>query len=100
MTKLEKKVAIGGAIVGLILFIVIGFLPSAYTGGFIGVKLAHFLFGSLLEGGIVPRILVVLLMVLSVILSGAIFILGCTVIGWIIGFIIERKKLKEKSSIT
>jgi len=100
MTKLEKKGLMGGAFIGLILFIIIGFLPSAYTGGIIGLKLAELLFGDIIREAVGPRILVAVLIIFSVILCGAIFIIGCAAVGWILGSFLERKKVKEKSSIT
>ncbi|MFN4131860.1 MAG: hypothetical protein ACK4GE_02145 [Caldimicrobium sp.] len=100
MTKFEKKVVIGGAFIGLILFVILGFLPSAYTGGLVGLKLAKLLFGDILQESVGPRILIGLLMVTCVILSGAIFIIGCATISWILAVLVGRKKVKEKGSTT
>jgi Mg/Co/Ni transporter MgtE len=100
MTRRLKKSVLAGAFVGLILFVVAGFLPSAYTGGLFGLKLAELLFGTPLEPSAGPRVLVAFWMVLSVILSGAIFVVGCAIIGWILGFLIEKKRVREKSSLS
>ncbi len=93
-----KKGAMIGALFGLILFVIIGFLPSAYTGGLIGLKLIKFLLGAMVDFSTMSRILVALLMILSVIISGAIFIVGCAMIGWIITFLLAKRRLKENIS--
>ncbi|MFN3407061.1 MAG: hypothetical protein ACK40E_04955 [Caldimicrobium sp.] len=101
MTNIEKKGIIIGALVGLVLFIVIGFLPSAYTGGLIGLKLIYLIFGAdIIHSGIGSRIVLAFLMIISVVLSGSIFIIGCGTIGWIVGILLKRKKLREKRSVT
>jgi len=96
MTKKGKKGAFLGAFLGLVIFVIIGFLPSAYTGGLIGLKLAELIFGIPIAPSTGPRLLVGILMILNVILSGAIFIIGGAVTGWIIGTLLEKKKIKEK----
>ncbi|BAU23689.1 hypothetical protein THC_1321 [Caldimicrobium thiodismutans] len=98
-TRLKKSV-LAGAFVGLILFVIAGFLPSAYTGGLFGLKLSELLFGTPIEPSTGPRILVAFWMVLSVIISGAIFVVGCAIIGWILGFLLEKKKIKEKNLLS
>jgi hypothetical protein len=52
-----------------------GFLPGAYIGGLVGLKLAEFLWDHIIEPMTGPRILVALFDVLP--------------IGWIIGYILS-----------
>ncbi len=87
-----KKGALIGAFVGLVIFVILGFLPSAYTGGFIGLKLTEMLFGTPLAPSTGPRILVGLLMILNVIISGAFFIIAGAIAGWLINTLLEKKK--------
>lgn len=94
-TNKAKKGLYLGAFVGLIVFTIIGFLPSAYTGGLFGLKLAELFFGNLVKFSIAPRFLVGFFMILGVIISGAIFIIGCAIIGWLISNILEQSKAKE-----
>jgi len=96
MTKRGKKGALLGAFVGLVIFVIMGFLPTAYTGGLIGLKLAELIFGPPIEPSTGPRLLVGILMVLNVIVSGAIFVIGGAAAGWIIGTLVEKRKVKEK----
>ncbi|MGB9761321.1 MAG: hypothetical protein ACP5KO_02195 [Caldimicrobium sp.] len=98
MTRKIKKGAFIGAFVGLVIFVILGFLPSAYTGGLIGFKLAEMLFGSPLAPSTGPRILVGILMILNVIISGAFFIVAGAIAGWMISTLLEKKKIKEKVS--
>lgn len=94
-TNKARKGLYLGAFLGLVIFTIIGFLPSAYTGGLFGLKLAELFFGSLIKPSVAPRFLVGFFMILGVIVSGAIFIIGCAVIGWLIGNLLEQNKAKE-----
>ncbi len=97
-TKIKRSVFIG-AFIGLVLFVIVGFLPSSYTGGILGLKFVELLFGKdiLSEPTLSSRLIVVLWMLLTVIITGANFVIGCAVIGWIVGFLLERKKIKERA---
>jgi hypothetical protein len=96
MKKAKKGLYIGG-LIGLIFFAVFGFLPGAYTGGLLGLKLAEFLWGHPIEPTTGPRILVALFMIIQVIMSGLVFVLGCATIGWIIGYLLSKPQERSKS---
>ncbi len=94
--KRYKKGALIGSFVGLVVFVILGFLPSAYTGGLVGLKLAELLFGAPIEPSTGPRLLVGILMIVSVIISGALFVIGGAIVGWLISNLLEKKKVSQR----
>jgi hypothetical protein len=80
-----KKAAYVGAGAGLALFALIGLLPGSFLGGVFGIKIAGSLFGLPLKADFLPRFTVGVSMVLGVLVSGALFVAGGTLAGWMIG---------------
>ncbi len=96
-TDLSKKGLYVGAIIGIILFAVIGLLPSSFIGGVLGLKIASHIFGIPLGVAIMPRVIVGITMVLGVLVTGAIFVIGLSFTGWLCGYVIEVVKAKRAS---
>lgn len=94
-TDLSKKGLYAGAIIGIILFAVIGLLPSSFIGGVLGLKIASHIFGVPLGMALMPRIIVGITMVLGVLITGAIFVVGLSFTGWLCGYVIEIVRTKK-----
>lgn len=90
--EMAKKTAYIGAGAGLVLFAVIGLLPGSFLGGVIGLNIAGSLFGLPVSSALLPRLIVGISMLLGVLVSGIIFIAGSTIIGWLIGYVIDSIK--------
>lgn len=90
-----------GAIIGIILFAVVGLLPSSFIGGVLGLKIATHIFGVPLGVALMPRIIVGITMVLGVLITGAIFVIGLSFTGWLCGYVVEvlREKKAEVSDL-
>lgn len=78
-----------GAAVGLVLFAVIGLLPSSFIGGVLGLKIAGHIFGTPLGIAVLPRMVVGLSMLLGILITGFIFVVGLSVAGWLCGHVID-----------
>lgn len=89
---ITKKAAYVGAGAGLALFALIGLLPGSFLGGVIGINIAGGLFGLPLKSDFLPRLTVGVSMLLGVLVSGALFIAGGTLAGWIVGKTIDSAK--------
>jgi hypothetical protein len=100
--KFSKKGLYAGGIIGVILFAVVGLLPSSFLGGVLGLKIATHIFGVPLGVALMPRIIVGITMVLGVLITGAIFVVGLSFMGWLCGYVIEaiRDKKVEVSDLT
>jgi hypothetical protein len=91
--EMAKKMAYIGAGAGLVLFAIMGLLPGSFIGGVIGLNIAGSLFGMPVSSALLPRLIVGLSMLLGVMVSGIIFIAGSTVVGWLIGYVIDSLKV-------
>lgn len=78
-----------GAAVGLVLFAVIGLLPSSFIGGVLGLKIAGHIFGTPLGVAVLPRMVVGLSMLLGILITGFIFVVGLSIAGWLCGHVID-----------
>jgi hypothetical protein len=94
--KGSKKGLYLGTAVGLVLFALLGFFPSAIMGGYIGIKLAELIVGAPAVG-ILPHIFAAFSMIGAVIFTGLVFVLGGAIAGWIVG---ARSELKAEESKT
>ncbi len=84
-----KKAAYVGAGAGLMLFALVGLLPSSFFGGMVGINIAGGLFGFPLTSDLLPRVTVALSMLLGVLITGSVFVACGTMIGWTMGNLIE-----------
>lgn len=87
-----KKGLYTGAGLGLIMFAIIGLLPSSFIGGVLGLKIAGQIFGTPLGMELVPRMLVGLSMVLAVLVTGFVFVVGISITGWLVGTVADTLK--------
>mgnify|MGYP006267363807 CR=1 FL=1 len=87
--EMAKKMAYIGAGVGVALFAVGGLLPGSFLGGVVGLNIAGSLFGLPVSSALLPRLIVGLCMLLGVLVSGIIFISGSSILGWLIGYVID-----------
>ncbi len=94
-----KKGLYTGAGVGLILFAIIGLLPSSFIGGVLGLKIAGHIFGTPIGMELVPRMLVGLSMVLAVLVTGFVFVAGISIIGWMAGTLVDTAKVAKSAQV-
>lgn len=87
-----------GAGAGLILFAIIGLLPGSFIGGVVGINIAGKLFGLPLGTELAPRVVVGMCMVLGVMISGIIFVVGTSILGWIGGRLIDSVKVSKTAA--
>lgn len=86
-TNITKKGLYIGATAGLILFILIGLLPSSFVGGVLGLKIAAYIMGTGVDTALLFRAIVGISMVLGILVTGVVFVLGASLVGWGIGHI-------------
>lgn len=97
--EMAKKGLYTGAGAGLVLFALIGLLPGSFIGGVVGINIAGSIFGLPLEATVVPRIIVGASMVLGVMLAGVVFVVGCALVGWLIGHAVDVIRESKASSV-
>jgi hypothetical protein len=104
MEKLAKKLTYIGAGIGLVLFAILGLLPGSFLGGAMGLKIVGVLFGHPVTSGVLQRMIVAASMLIGVMVAGIIFVVGCSVAGWILGTALDAlrapKKLAEEKAET
>jgi hypothetical protein len=86
MSKIGLYIGIGA---GIVLFALGGLLPGSFIGGSIGVNIAKNLLGGTLESSIIPRLILVASMLFGVLLSGVLFLITTSSLGWLIGYTID-----------
>lgn len=84
-----KKGLYLGAGAGLVLFAIFGLLPGSFIGGVIGLNIAGSIFGTPLGTTLLPRMIVGIAMVLGIMVACLVFVVGCSLIGWLAGSLIE-----------
>ncbi|HMK43079.1 MAG TPA: hypothetical protein VK445_02985 [Dissulfurispiraceae bacterium] len=94
-----KKGLYIGAGIGLILFAIVGLLPSSFIGGVLGLKIAGHIFGLPLGTAVAPRFVVGVFMVLGVLVTGLVFVVGLSLIGWAGGTVIETLRERKDQAI-
>ena len=95
-TTYTKKLAYMGAGCGVVLFALFGLLPGSFLGGVMGLNIAGTMFGTPVEAGLIPRMIVAASMVVGVMVSGMMFIMASTTLGWLIGTIVDTVKAGKK----
>ena len=95
--EMAKKGLYIGAGAGLVLFAVIGLLPGSFLGGVIGLNIATGIFGAPLTSALMPRLIVAASMVLGVFISGVVFVVGTSLLGWVMGHAIDA--VREKKAV-
>jgi hypothetical protein len=99
-TTYTKKLSYMGAGCGVVLFAVFGLLPGSFLGGVMGLNIAGLLFGIPVSAGLLPRMIVAASMVVGVMVSGTMFIMASTTLGWLIGTIVDTVKAEKKELAT
>ena len=99
-TTYTKKLAYVGAGCGVILFAVFGLLPGSFLGGVMGLNIAGILFGTPVGAGLLPRLIVAASMVVGVMVSGTMFIMASTTLGWLVGTVVDAIKAEKKELAT
>jgi len=99
-TTYTKKLAYMGAGCGVVLFAVFGLLPGSFLGGVMGLNIAGILFGTPVGAGLVPRMIVAASMMVGVMVSGTMFIMASTTLGWLIGTVADAIKAGNKELAT
>ena len=99
-TTYTKKLAYMGAGCGVVLFAVFGLLPGSFLGGVMGLNIAGILFGTPVGAGLVPRMIVAASMVVGVMVSGMMFIMASTTLGWLIGTVVDAIRAGNKELAT
>jgi len=94
-TDKAKKGLYIGATAGLILFILIGLLPSSFVGGVLGLRIASYVLGTAVETALLSRAVVGLSMVAGVLVSGVVFIVATSLIGWAVANINLAARLRR-----
>lgn len=96
--QMARKCLYVGAGVGLTLFALIGLLPGSFIGGIIGLNVAGSIFGFPLHAEVLPRIIVGLSMVLGVMFSAVLFVVGCSLAGWLIGSVVDALRHSDATA--
>jgi hypothetical protein len=99
-TTYTKKLAYIGAGCGMVLFAVFGLLPGSFLGGVMGLNIAGLFFGIPVSAGLLPRMIVAASMVIGVMVSGTMFIMASTTLGWLIGTVVDAIKTGKKELAT
>ncbi len=90
--EMSKKGLYIGTGIGLILFVLVGFLSGSLIGGMAGLKLTQLILGAPVEATLVSRVVVAASMIVGVLVSAVLFIGGMAVLGWTAGFMFESLK--------
>jgi hypothetical protein len=98
MEKLSKKLTYIGAGIGLVLFAIVGLLPGSLLGGAMGLNIVGTLFGYPVTSGVLQRLIVAGSMLLGVMVAGIIFIMGCSVAGWLLGTAADALTAPKKAT--
>ena len=98
-TNYTKKLAYMGAGCGVVLFAVFGLLPGSFLGGVMGLNIAGIIFGIPVGSGLLPRMIVAASMVVGVMVSGIMFIMASTTLGWLIGTVVDTIKMGKKELV-
>jgi hypothetical protein len=95
-TTYTKKLAYMGAGCGVVLFAVFGLLPGSFLGGVMGLNFAGILFGTPVGAGLLPRMIVAASMLVGVMVSGTMFIMASTTLGWLAGSSVDSLRAEKR----
>ena len=86
ISKIGLYVGIGA---GIVLFALGGLLAGSFIGGSIGVTIIKNVFGSALQSSILTRLILLASMLFGVLLSGILFLVSTSSLGWLIGYTLD-----------
>ncbi len=96
LAKLDSKKGIYlGTAVGLILFVLLGFFPSAMMGGYVGLKLAELIVGPG-SMGVIARVFTAVSMIGAVLVTAVVFIFGCAIAGYTLSKKVTPKVVEQR----
>ncbi len=94
----SRKFTIAGAVLGLALYVLVGALPALVYGGYAGVALVGWLFGTPVQVSLASRAIVLFAMGSGVVLVGAMFVIGGAVAGTAIGLLAGKPGAADRST--
>jgi len=92
---MAKKGLYIGTGMGLVLFVLVGVLPGSFIGGFVGLKIAESMFGPIVAGSILPRLIVAFSMIAGLLMTAFVFVVGLGVLGWTAGYVADALKTSK-----
>jgi hypothetical protein len=98
--RFSKKLTYMGAGCGVVLFAIFGLLPGSFLGGVMGLNIAGSLLGVPVAAGIASRLIVAASMVVGVMVSGIMFITAFSLVGWLIGTVVDGLRAEKKEMAT
>jgi predicted benzoate:H+ symporter BenE len=98
--RYSKKLTYMGAGCGVVLFAIFGLLPGSFLGGVMGLNIAGSLLGTPVTAGIASRLIVAASMVVGVMVSGIMFVTASSLVGWLIGTVLDGLRAEKKEMIT
>jgi hypothetical protein len=98
--RYSKKLTYMGAGCGVVLFAIFGLLPGSFLGGVMGLNIAGSLLGVPVTAGIASRLIVAASMVTGVMVSGIMFITASSLVGWLIGTVVDGLRAEKKEMVT
>jgi predicted benzoate:H+ symporter BenE len=98
--RYSKKLTYMGAGCGVVLFAIFGLLPGSFLGGVMGLNIAGSLLGTPVTAGIASRLIVAASMVVGVMVSGIMFVTASSLVGWLIGTVVDGLRAEKKEMIT
>jgi predicted benzoate:H+ symporter BenE len=98
--RYSKKLTYMGAGCGVVLFAIFGLLPGSFLGGVMGLNIAGSLLGMPVTAGIASRLIVAASMVIGVMVSGIMFITASSLVGWLIGTVVDGLRAEKKEMVT
>ncbi|MDP2278499.1 MAG: hypothetical protein Q8K51_09780 [Nitrospirota bacterium] len=97
--EMAKRGLYIGAGVGLVLFALIGLLPGSFIGGVLGLKIASAIYGTPVGIALLPRLIVGASMLFGMVISGIVFVIGASLIGWLAGYVVDAVKYSRVSEL-
>ena len=95
----SKKLIFVGAGIGLAIFAMFGILHGSLIGGVIGLQISNTLFEAQVAMGMIPRIIVTLGILFSVMLAAVVCVLGASLLGYLTGLIMDVAAYLGKAAI-
>jgi hypothetical protein len=83
MSRVGLYLGIGA---GMVLFALSGLLPGSFIGGSLGVNLSKSLFGGVVEGSLLPRLIVGISMISGIVAAGLCLLIFTSSLGWLSGY--------------
>lgn len=89
--NLAQTISYLGGWVGVILSLLFAVLPGIFVGGWLGLKISGLFIGAPLDSTIAVKIIMVTFMLWGLLTASAIYIVGSSLIGYLIGSLVQGK---------